>query len=260
MKKSKNIFWIVSLFIVAFYSCSNEDVRSAKLLQKMVETSEDGLSKTTFFTYDGNKIMMIDSPFSQADFTYTDGLISKIVVLNKKTKALETIEYSYVLRNLVQVESLGKYVIKYTHKSDKMISYERFSTITNNQLVKEYHGVLTVENGNLTYDQRIFDNVEEGLIAKNSRTFKYDQKINPMSGIFGFDKLLTCDDLMSINNSLMNIIEDSIIYPNDQITSSAKMYTSFFKYDVAGYPLEKVSETALLPNGKRGYLKTQYFY
>ena len=226
----------------------------------MVETSEGGLSETTLFAYDGNKIMAIDSPSSRAEYTYTDGLISKIVVLNKNTKVLETINYSYVLGNLVQVEAAGKYVMKYIHNSDKMISYERFSISTNNQISKEYHGVLTVENGNLIYDKRIFDNVEEGLIVKNSRTFKYDQKINPMSGIYGFDKLLSCDDLMSTNNSLMNIVEDSTIYPNDQITSSAKMYTTFFKYDVAGYPVEKVSETALLPNGKRGYLKTQYFY
>ena len=68
--------------------------------------------------------------------------------------------------NLVQVESTGKYVIKYIHNPDKMISYERFSSSSSNQIVKEYHGILTVENGNLTYDERIFDNVEEGLIVK----------------------------------------------------------------------------------------------
>jgi hypothetical protein len=49
----------------------------------MVETTEDGLSETTF-AYDGNKITSINSPNSRTDFTYTDGLISKIVLLNKK--------------------------------------------------------------------------------------------------------------------------------------------------------------------------------
>jgi hypothetical protein len=38
---------MLSLFIIAFYSCSNENVSSQKL-QKMVETTEDGLSETTF--------------------------------------------------------------------------------------------------------------------------------------------------------------------------------------------------------------------
>jgi hypothetical protein len=33
-------------------------------------------------------------------------------------------------------------------------------------MLKEYHGVLSVENGNLMYDKRIFDNVKEGLIVK----------------------------------------------------------------------------------------------
>jgi hypothetical protein len=86
MKKIKNIFWMLSLFIIAFYSCSNENVSSQKLLQKMVETTEDGLSETTFFAYDGNKITSINSPNSRTDFTYTDGLISKIVLLNKLTR------------------------------------------------------------------------------------------------------------------------------------------------------------------------------
>jgi hypothetical protein len=74
----------------------------------MVETTEDGLSETTFFAYDGNKITSINSP-SRTDFTYTDGLISKIVL--NKTNVKEIIEYSYDLGNLVQVESEGKYVI-----------------------------------------------------------------------------------------------------------------------------------------------------
>jgi hypothetical protein len=48
----------------------------------MVETTEDGLSETTLFAYDGNKITSINSPNSRTDFTYTDDL--KIVLLNKK--------------------------------------------------------------------------------------------------------------------------------------------------------------------------------
>jgi hypothetical protein len=68
---------MLSLFIIAFYSCSNENVSSQKLLQKMVETTEDGLSETTF-AYDGNKITSINSPNSRTDFTYTDGLISRL--------------------------------------------------------------------------------------------------------------------------------------------------------------------------------------
>ena len=70
------------------------------------------------------------------------------MVLNKTTKVPEIIGYLYLLENLVQVESAGKYVIKYIHNSDKMISYQRFSISTCNQIVKEYHSVLTVENGN----------------------------------------------------------------------------------------------------------------
>jgi hypothetical protein len=83
MKKNQKYILDAITFIIAFYSCSNENVSSQKLLQKMVETTEDGLSETTF-AYDGNKITSINSPNSRTDFTYTDGLISKIVLLNKK--------------------------------------------------------------------------------------------------------------------------------------------------------------------------------
>jgi hypothetical protein len=59
MKKSKKYILDAITFIIA-YSCSNENVSSQKLLQKMVETTEDGLSETTLF-YDGNKITSINS-------------------------------------------------------------------------------------------------------------------------------------------------------------------------------------------------------
>jgi hypothetical protein len=48
----------------------------------------------------------------------------------------------------------------------------------------------------------------------------------------------------------MSIVEDSI-YLNDQITSSAKMHITFFKYDVAGYPIEKFQKLPCYQMGKR---------
>ena len=260
MKKSNTILWMGLLLIVSFCSCSNENVTSSKLLQKTIETSEEGRQETTLFTYNGSEIINVDSPNKRTDFTYTDGLITKIVVLYKATKILETTDYSYISGKLVQVVAQGRFVINYKHIDDQTISYERFLWSTDEQQVKEYHGVLKVENGNLLEDKRTYDNTSAGMIKKNNRTFKYDQNINPMSGIRGFDKLLSFDDLMSNNNSLMNIVEDSISYSSDQVTSSAKLHTTVFKYDGSGYPIEKVCETVPLQSGKTGYLKTEYFY
>jgi hypothetical protein len=48
------------------------------------------------------------------------------------------------------------------------------------------------------------------------------------------------------------------IYLNDQITSSAKMHITFFKYDVA-YPIEKFQKLPCYQMGKRES-KTEYFY
>jgi hypothetical protein len=59
MKKIKKYILDAITFIIAFYSCSNENVSSQNCYRR-VETTEDGLSET-FFAYDGNKITSINS-------------------------------------------------------------------------------------------------------------------------------------------------------------------------------------------------------
>ena len=260
MKISKKVVCLIVIFNLTLFSCSKVDDKSVKLLQKIVETSKEGLPETTMFTYRGNEIVNIDGTLKSTDFKYKDGLITRIDVLNKATKVLETINYSYVEGKLVQAESLGNYIIKFSHNTDKTISYERFSLGANHQKVREYQGVLTFENGNYTDDKRTLDNVGFGIIMKSIRTFKYDKKINPFSVILGFDVLLNYDECLSKNNNLSIVFIDSTTLPGNKITSSATMSSSNFKYDADGYPIEKLSETALLPNGNKGYMKTEYFY
>jgi hypothetical protein len=260
MKRSKNLFCLVLFFALTLYSCSNENDNNVKLLRKIIETSEAGLSESTLFTYNGNEIVNIDRALKSTDFKYKDGLITRIVVLNKATKALDTINYSYVEGKLVLVESVGNYTTKYIHNPDNTISYEQFSINGNDQKVKEHHGLLIFKNGNLTNDKRISDNLEAGHVMKNNRTYSYDKKINPFTAILGFNKLLGPDEIMSTNNSFSIVFEDSATNKNKQVTSNAGMSSSNFKYDADGYPIVKFSETTLLPNGNKGYMKTEYFY
>ncbi|WP_238567357.1 hypothetical protein [Flavobacterium sp. 83] len=224
------------------------------MLKKIVSTSTDGTSVTTLFTYNGNEIVSIDGVQKHTDFTYADGLISKIVILNKINQVLETIEYTYVAGKLVRAKSLNNYVINYIHNSDKTVSYEKFEIGSGNQEVKEYHGVLYFENENFIKDERILDNMEAGVLSKYSISFQYDSKHNPLYNISGYKKLLDYNEGISSNNSLISTVITSVS-KDDQILSSAKFYKNAFTYDLDNYPVKQVSE-----NGNTGFLTTIYFY
>nr|WP_315162464.1 hypothetical protein [uncultured Flavobacterium sp.] len=258
MKKTKNIFWVLSIFLLTLYSCSNDNDDSLKLLKKVVETSENGTSETTVYTYNGTEIVSIDGAEKRTDFTYTDGLITKTVILNKTNQLSETIEYSYLVSKLVEVESLGNYRINYIHNTDKTVSYERFR-ISGNQQVKEFHGTLYFENENLIKNERILDTMPVGITSSESITFDYDAKNNPLYNVLGYKNLLDHMETISSNNSLINTVIATTTN-GDQVLSVANFYKSSFKYDSENYPTERVSETAILANGNTGYLKTQYFY
>lgn len=258
MKKTKNIFWVLSIFLLTLYSCSNDNDDSLKLLKKVVETSENGTSETTVYTYNGTEIVSIDGTEKRTDFTYTDGLITKTVILNKTNQLSETIEYSYLVGKLVEVESLGNYRINYIHNTDKTVSYERFR-ISGNQQVKEFHGTLYFENENLIKNERILDTMPVGITSSESITFDYDAKNNPLYNVLGYKNLLDHMETISSNNSLINTVIAATTN-GDQVLSVANFYKSSFKYDSENYPTERVSETAILANGNTGYLKTQYFY
>jgi hypothetical protein len=256
MKKAKNIFCVLSIFLLTLYSCSNDTDDSIKLLKKVVATSADGTSATTLFTYNGNKIVSIDGVQKHVDFTYTDDLISKTVTLNKTNQLLETIEYTYVAGQLVRTKSPDNYIINYIHNSDGTISYEKLALNSGNQEVKVYHGILYFQNENFINDERILDNTASGVLSKYSISFDYDSKHNPLFNVLGYKKLLDYNEAISSNNSLISTVIISTA-KDEQIASSAKFYKNSFAYDLENYPTEQVSETSISTNG---YLKTQYFY
>ncbi|MFV5688505.1 hypothetical protein ACM55M_07760 [Flavobacterium sp. ZT3R25] len=229
------------------------------MLKKIVATSADGIFATTLFTYNGNKIVSIDGIQKHVDFTYTDGLISKTVTLNKINQLLETIEYTYVAGELIRTKSPNNYIINYIHNSDKTISYEKLAINSAYKEVKMYHGILYFQNENFIKDERILDNAAVGVTSSYSISFDYDSKHNPLFNVLGYKKILDYNEAISSNNSLISTVIISTT-KDEQIASSAKFYKSSFTYDLENYPTEQVSETALFANGNRGYQKTEYFY
>lgn len=259
MKQKKYIFWALSIFVLTLYSCSNDTDGSVKFLKKVVEVSNNGTSATSLFMYNGDEIVSIDGVYKHTDFIYTDGLITKIVTLDKKSQVVETIEYSYIEGRLVTAKSLNNYRISYVHNSDGTVSYEKWSLNVGNEEVKISYGKLYFQNENLIKEERIIDNTGVDVVSNYSTSFEYDSKKNPLYAILGYNKLLDQNQRISLNNSLVST-EIVSITREDQITSSANFYKSTYKYDSDGYPTEQVSERALLENGTAAYLKTQYFY
>ncbi|MGO4904463.1 hypothetical protein [Flavobacterium sp. W20_MBD1_R3] len=258
MKNKIVLLWVLSVFVMTLSSCSNDSEDNSKWLIKVVETNEKGTSETTVFTYNDNEIVSIDGAQKRTAFTYSDGLITKTITLDKKNQLLETIEYSYLKSKLSGIQSLGNYRINYIHNSDNTVSYERFTIISANQQVKEFHGTLYFENENLIKDDRILDKANPGVIANYSVSYDYDLKKKPLFHIKGFKELLNQNEKISLNNNIISTVITSVS-KDVHIASSAILYKSSYTYDLDNYPTERVSETAIFDDGNVGYLKTEYW-
>jgi hypothetical protein len=256
MKKA-NVFWVLAAMLFVFYSCVNDKSGNTKLLTKLIETSENGSSVTTLFTYNGNEIVRAENGKEQLNYTYTNGLISKIVTKNKSDQSIITVDYKYENEKLITVKSSDNYWINFVHNTDGTVVYERFTLNAKNQEVKLFHGIISFKDGNLIKDKRILDDTAVGVVTTKNLSFEYDSKKNPMHSILGFDKLVNQNQLMSINNSVISVVENSTTNALDQIISSARLYKSTFEYDTDDYPSVQINENTI---GNTGYLKSEYYY
>lgn len=244
---------------ILLFSCAGDKDGKVKLLKKLVETSADGTAKTTLYQYRGNEIVSIDGSQTHTDFTYTRGLISKMRTLDKTTKKITTLDYTYDEDHLVSVVSSDQYKISYVHNSDGTVSFEKWTLVSGNPDKKLYHGTLIFKDNNFIKETRTLDDAAPGVVATHSLSFEYDAKNNPFYFIKGFDKLLDQRSLISLNNTLISVVT-STETKNGQTISAANFYKNTITYDEESYPKEKVSEAVMPENGNSEYLKSEYFY
>jgi hypothetical protein len=244
--------------MVLLYSCANDKNGSEKVISKLVETTEDSAKVTTIFTYNGKELVTTENSKVHIEYSYNDGLVSKIVTTTKSDQSKLTTDYVYEKGKLVSLKSSDGLVVNFTHESDKSVLYQGFSVDATKKQTKKFHGVLSFANGNLMKDSRILDTTPADVISKEDVSHEYDSKKNPFHNVIGFDKLLLQFELFSLNNSLISVVENSTTNTkDDQVMSSAKFHKRVFKYDEDGYPTEQITENA---SGNKGYLKTEYFY
>lgn len=258
MKNINKIFCILSF--VMLFSCTGDKDGKAKLLKKLVETSADGTAKTTLYKYKDNEIISIDGSQTHSDFTYNNnGLISKIVTLDKISKKTTTLNYTYDEDRLISIVALNQYKINYVHNPDGTVSFENWTLVSGNPDKKLYHGTLIFKDNNFIKETRTLDDAAPGVVATHSLSFEYDAKNNPFHSIKGYDKLLDQRNLISLNNSLISVVT-STETKADKTISAANFYKNTITYDEEGYPKEKVSEAVMPENGNSEYLKSEYFY
>ncbi len=256
MKNSIKIFLIISVASAFLNSCSGDKDDKNKLVRKIIEINAEGASTITFFKYEGDLILSSDGPRKHIEYSYMDGLILQIVTTDKLSKHSDTLKYNYQDGKLLNIISSENYIVKYHHNEDGTISYEKLSLAGTNQEKKIFHGTLYFENRNLMKDERILDDSVSGVQSSSKITFVYDEQNNPFCNIMGYVKLLDHNDAVSFNNSVM-IVQETKEIQDEQVISSANLYTTTIKYDADNYPIEKFSEASI---NNTNYSKIQYFY
>ncbi len=262
MKKVVNLFFI-SVLIITLTSCTADadDTIQVKLVKKIIEVNQDDTSLTLNFTYNGNKIISIDSELSSKTFTYTGNLITKIIELNKTTQVQKTFDYIYTNDLLTKVISSDNYTLNYTYKSDGTIACEKTTTDTNNNVVLLWHGTLSVLYDNVIENNKTLDTSGANILEKEELSFTYDNKSNPLRNIAGFNKLLDYSGIISANNYTTNIVISSTKYLDTEAeVSSLVLKTKKYNYDKEGYPKEVISTKPVFGKEDENHLKTLYFY
>lgn len=241
--------WIF-LLLVTLSSCTDDIDDNLHLLRQIDEIAVDGTSSTTTISYTGNRILSINNDVSRTDFYYTSSLITRSEEVNLATNKVITLQYLYTNDQLVKITSSENYVINYIHNSDGTVFYEKIAKDSNNADVKIYHGTLYFQNSNLKKEEMILDNTAANVISKNSVTFEYDAKNNPLQNIIGFSKLLQYSKSVSLNNSTISTEESEVKYTDtNQIISSLSRNISEYVYNSLDYPTEMISEKAVIGNG-----------
>ncbi|HJS00291.1 MAG TPA: hypothetical protein VJ780_05085, partial [Flavobacterium sp.] len=246
---------LISVIVVFLSSCSNDTEEVSKNFIKIIETTENGVSQQSAFTYVDNKIISSDNSKENISYTYNEGLITKIVSYDKLSQITLTLDYTYLKGKLIKITSSDKEVTYYTYNSDGTVFYEKYKLNSQDQEELLYHGTLFFENKNLVKDERIFDDTN-GVDSSATTSFEYDSFKNPYFSILGYDKLLDKGAVISKNNVVITVAQTSTVVAGQTI-SSANLYRNDFKYDVDDYPTEQVSEAGISnPN----YLKIEYLY
>ncbi|KFF18814.1 hypothetical protein [Flavobacterium hydatis] len=253
--KRKLLYLFSALLVLT--SCSNDETRedskdndvvvitpeSPVLLQKTIDKDEDGSTRTTVYTYNGNKIVsqLYNNTKEGIYYTYTGDLITKMEFKLADGTIEQVNSYDYdpkgkllTFRRIDPVENLGNKEV-YRYDADGSISVTEYIGDSKTQTQTNATSKITFLNGEVAE-----------IVSTNSPNHKYtyDTKNNPEKNILGMDKIAFVDG--EADGTLHNTLTD---------TSGDKLSASYsYTYNVSDYPATSIETSS------EGKVTTQYFY
>jgi filamentous hemagglutinin family protein len=263
MKKTIAIALVALGLQLSLNSCSKDEESTpeptptpALVLPKKFIFTEASYTSTSTITYNGNKMVEINSTYtgeesgtSKSVYTYTGDLITKVAEYENGVLSDQT-DYTYEnnkLKSSIYARINGQYKSKgvYVYNPDGTVTNESYSIniATGVETKNNDNTILTFANGNLVKGVSIQNQVE--YIFKNTTTYEYDNKNSFLKNVLGFNKLID-DELLSQSNNITKktVLQESTYQgqaqePNTYITAYEYVYNS------NGYPVKRTyNETA----------------
>lgn len=288
MKKATPIFVLLLLGMLSCNSDSNDtpdnqtDDTSTVFLKKRIKTT-NGTSITENFTYDGNKLISIETSTGLLKrFTYTNNLITWVewsgTGIPFVTVNGESFEYNaqnQLIRkvvNITQNTNVTAYSIDFIHNNDGTISYTKHQdgnpvpnsgkiSPTSNQLANVSDVYYVGNTGYVGHGGAVVSCY--GGTKTKSTVYEYDDQLNPIKNILGFKEILfagVVDFVGSVDHNvkLKHTFTTSIVDNNPgSPCNSGDLVSTTRQYNTLGFPTS--SYQTISSNSVLIYEET-YFY
>jgi hypothetical protein len=251
--KRKLLYLFSALLVLT--SCSNDETRedskdndvvvvkpvSQILLKKTVEKNANGTTRTTIYTYEGNKIVsqVYNNSKEGIYYTYTGDLITKMEfkLADGTVEQVNTYKYD---GNKKLIEFFRTQPGQEDWDSTEKYIYNADGTVSVYDEDGFKNSTFTFLNGEISE-----------VVSVNSPNFKYthDTKNNPFKNVLGMDKIAFIDG--EGNGILHNIISETSSFGDDNTTTNT---TSKITYNTDDYPVKSFD------NFEDAGTTTEYFY
>lgn len=220
----KKIGLAFSTLLLILSSCSSSDSSSSSsgtLLEKVIETYDDGTVETINYIYNGNKIVRITSDFGEETvYTYAGDLIVKEEsYFDDMLEDETTFEYnaSQKLIKSTRTNASEVEVDNFTYNSNNTVSF----ITTSNSVVKAtgtiyFNGDQPFKKEKLVDPGTIFeyDQIEEST---------FDNKVNPLANVLGFSKIILAYPNFRVGFD--GISNNVLVFTIDNVVEGSSTYT-----------------------------------
>ena len=253
MKNTFRLFAVIAVCIMLFASCKKEPTPTP---EPTIETGLEGqfmperkIASIIRFNLVGDSL----SPLVQNYYEWDGDLLSKITQTQFTGSLVfsQTIHYDSLNRiaKIDYVKSDGNTLLEYVYEGKELAKVNRYKE--NGELLEEYTFIRT--DGKVTEVQKYHymetteysfktivwegDNIIQIAINENGGTvpadYTFDDKINPLYGLFEAGFYTDLEDIFSANNVLTSTMVMN--YGGMNLTTSS---TFEYEYDDKGYPVK----------------------